>query len=129
MRKLILFVTFLLSAVCLLSAQEARTLSGKVVDENGEALIGAGVVLPGGTRGTVTDLDGKYTLQLKADDAAYSGGTEIPAIGGVVAKAGAKVEDTADECGFKRIEWIQANGVITTHGGPAAFGLAGFTKK
>ena len=69
MRKLILFVTFLLSAVCLLSAQEARTLSGKVVDENGEALIGAGVVLPGGTRGTVTDLDGKYTLQLKADDA------------------------------------------------------------
>ena len=95
MRKLILFVTFLLSAVCLLSAQEARTLSGKVVDENGEALIGAGVVLPGGTRGTVTDLDGKYTLQLKADDAAYSGGTEIPAIGGVVAKAGAKVEDTA----------------------------------
>lgn len=41
----------------------------------------------------------------------------------------AKVEDTADECGFKTVEWIQANGVITTHGGPAAFGLAGFTKK
>ena len=40
-----------------------------------------------------------------------------------------KVEDTADECGFKHVEWIQANGVITTHGGPAAFGLAGFTKK
>ena len=69
MRKLILFMAFLLSAVCLLNAQEARTLSGKVVDENGEALIGAGVMLPGGTRGTVTDLDGKYTLQLKADDA------------------------------------------------------------
>ena len=62
-------MAFLLSAVCLLNAQEARTLSGKVVDENGEALIGAGVMLPGGTRGTVTDLDGKYTLQLKADDA------------------------------------------------------------
>jgi TonB-linked SusC/RagA family outer membrane protein len=69
MRKLILFMAFLLSAVCLLNAQEARTLSGKVVDENGEVLVGAGVMLPGGTRGTVTDLDGKYILQLKADDA------------------------------------------------------------
>ena len=36
MRKLILFMAFLLSAVCLLNAQEARTISGKVVDENGE---------------------------------------------------------------------------------------------
>ncbi|MBE5927219.1 MAG: DegV family EDD domain-containing protein [Lachnospiraceae bacterium] len=41
----------------------------------------------------------------------------------------AKVEYTADECGFKTVEWIQANGVITTHGGPAAFGLAGFSKE
>ena len=65
-------MTFLLTATCLLSAQEARTLSGKVVDENGEVLVGAGVMLPGGTRGTVTDLDGKYTLQLKADDAVIS---------------------------------------------------------
>ena len=44
-------------------------MSGKVIDENGEPLIGAGVMLPGGTRGTVTDLDGKYTLQLKKGDA------------------------------------------------------------
>ena len=35
-------------------------------------------------------------------------------------------EETAKECGFKQIQWIQANGVITTHGGPAAFGIAGF---
>lgn len=37
------------------------------------------------------------------------------------------VEIAAEECGFKEIKWIQANGVITTHGGPAAFGLAGLT--
>lgn len=37
-------------------------------------------------------------------------------------------EETAKECGFKEIQWIQCNGVITTHGGPAAFGLAGFTE-
>ena len=35
-------------------------------------------------------------------------------------------EETAKECGFQKIQWLQANGVITTHGGPAAFGLAGF---
>ena len=39
------------------------------------------------------------------------------------------VKHAADACGFRRLEWIQAHGVITTHGGPAAFGLAGFTKK
>ena len=38
------------------------------------------------------------------------------------------VKQAADACGFRRLEWIQAHGVITTHGGPAAFGLAGFTK-
>lgn len=39
------------------------------------------------------------------------------------------VKQAADACGFRHLEWIQAHGVITTHGGPAAFGLAGFTKK
>lgn len=36
---------------------------------------------------------------------------------------------TAEELGFKYVEWVQAHGVITTHGGPSAFGLAGFSKK
>ena len=38
------------------------------------------------------------------------------------------VEQAAIECGFSHPEWIRCNGVITTHGGPAAFGLAGFSK-
>ena len=37
------------------------------------------------------------------------------------------VESAAKECGFQSLRWILANGVITTHGGPAAFGLAGFS--
>ena len=41
----------------------------------------------------------------------------------------AAVEAAAQECGFRQIRWLKAGGVITTHGGPAAFGLAGFTKK
>lgn len=37
------------------------------------------------------------------------------------------LENTAKNCGFKELRWVQANGVITTHGGPAAFGMAGFS--
>ena len=36
-------------------------------------------------------------------------------------------EETAKSCGFRKTQWIQAQGVITTHGGPAAFGIAGFS--
>lgn len=38
------------------------------------------------------------------------------------------VNEVANECGFEEINWVQCNGVITTHGGPKAFGLAGFSK-
>ena len=39
------------------------------------------------------------------------------------------VKEAIKECGFVSQHWIMANGVITSHGGPAAFGLAGFTKQ
>lgn len=35
----------------------------------------------------------------------------------------------AKEAGFASVQWIRYNGVITTHGGPGAFGLAGFSQK
>ena len=38
------------------------------------------------------------------------------------------VETAAKECGFEEMIWVQANGVITSQGGPKAFGLAGFSK-
>ena len=38
------------------------------------------------------------------------------------------VQKAADECGFGELEWVLAHGVITTHGGPAAMGMAGFSK-
>ena len=38
------------------------------------------------------------------------------------------VKTAAADCGFRKLEWVRANGVITTHGGPAAFGIAGFAK-
>ena len=39
-------------------------ISGKVTDEKGEPLIGASVVVKGTTKGTITDVDGKYTLEV-----------------------------------------------------------------
>ena len=38
-------------------------------------------------------------------------------------------EAAAEKCGFRQMRWIRAGCVITTHGGPAAFGIAGFAKK
>lgn len=37
------------------------------------------------------------------------------------------VRQAAEACGFREVCWILANGVITTHGGPAAFGMAGIS--
>lgn len=42
--------------------KEARKVSGRVLDENGEPLIGVSVVLKGTSNGTVTNMDGDYTL-------------------------------------------------------------------
>ncbi|MBP5333825.1 MAG: carboxypeptidase-like regulatory domain-containing protein, partial [Bacteroidales bacterium] len=46
-----------------LFAQNLR-VEGKVLDEQGEGLIGAGVVIQGTTNGTITDLDGSFVLSV-----------------------------------------------------------------
>ena len=43
-------------------AQQANGITGTVVDENGEPIIGASVVVKGTTNGTITDFDGKFSL-------------------------------------------------------------------
>ncbi|MFN5317636.1 MAG: TonB-dependent receptor domain-containing protein [Bacteroidia bacterium] len=56
----------LMPAFSALSAQQA-TLHGKIVDAtNGEALIGATVLIEGTTLGAMADLDGNYSLKLAA---------------------------------------------------------------
>lgn len=51
--------TFLILAV-FATSMYAQKVSGKVMDENGEALIGASVVVKGTTMGTITDFDGMF---------------------------------------------------------------------
>jgi TonB-linked SusC/RagA family outer membrane protein len=41
-----------------------RSVSGVVTDTNGESLLGASVLIKGTSVGTVTDLDGKYTINV-----------------------------------------------------------------
>lgn len=45
--------------------QSTKKVSGLVVDQTGEAVIGASVLEKGTTNGTVTDFDGKFSLQVK----------------------------------------------------------------
>ena len=63
-KKLALALLGLVSAWTL-SAQ--TTIKGVVTDESGEPLIGAGVVVEGTTIGTITGIDGDYTLTVPAD--------------------------------------------------------------
>lgn len=44
--------------------QQTNTVTGQVVDETGETVIGASVVVEGTTNGTITDFDGKFTLNV-----------------------------------------------------------------
>ena len=47
--------------------QQNKTVKGKVVDDLGEAVIGANVVVKGTKVGTVTDIDGNFSLEVPAN--------------------------------------------------------------
>ena len=49
-----------------LAAQPKVTLSGQVVDDFGEPLMGVGVIQQGTTNGVATDLDGMYSITVPA---------------------------------------------------------------
>ncbi|SEP58209.1 SusC/RagA family TonB-linked outer membrane protein [Neolewinella agarilytica] len=61
-----LFVTLLL-LLCT-GWVAAQTVSGTVYDETGFGLVGATILVDGTTTGTVTDLDGTYSIQADAND-------------------------------------------------------------
>ncbi len=61
LKKLSLLVLTVLIASATSFAQ-TRTVKGVVKDTNGEPIMGAGVFVKGTTQGTVTDLDGNYSI-------------------------------------------------------------------
>src|SRR5690606_6544439 len=65
MRKFILTGIIILSAIFSVSAQE-RTVTGKVVSEkDGEELPGVNIRVKNTTRGTITNVDGDYSLSVR----------------------------------------------------------------
>lgn len=72
-------IVLTLKATSVTQKQENRTVKGTVVDAAGEPVIGANVVEKGTTNGTVTDLDGNFTLNVSAGSTlsiSYIGYTE-----------------------------------------------------
>mgnify|MGYP000082528409 CR=1 FL=1 len=47
---------------------EKHTVTGKVLETNGEPIIGANVILKGTTEGTVTDIEGNYSIEAASED-------------------------------------------------------------
>lgn len=45
------------------AVQQDKTITGVVKDANGEPIIGANIMVKGTTNGTITDMDGNFTLQ------------------------------------------------------------------
>jgi len=52
-----------------MNAQQQRVIKGKVKDSQGEPLIGVNVLVVGTTKGTMTDIDGNYSITVPSEDA------------------------------------------------------------
>lgn len=92
MSKIIKKLLLLLAGLFLtVSGYAQSSVSGRVTDENGESLIGASVMIAGTSSGTVTDIEGNYTVAnvpkngtlrvsyigYKSEDVAVGGRTRI----------------------------------------------------
>lgn len=59
---------FLLLMIGFVPIYAQKNITGKVIDEKGEPLIGATILVVGSTTGVITDFDGNFTLQVKPGD-------------------------------------------------------------
>jgi len=61
-RKLMLLMTCLFIGIGLVNAQISKVTGTVISEEDGLPVVGASVLVKGTTVGTVTDMDGKFTL-------------------------------------------------------------------
>ena len=52
------------NSVAAVESQDSRTVKGSVTDAEGQPLVGAAVLVKGTANGAITDLDGKYTIEV-----------------------------------------------------------------
>jgi TonB-linked SusC/RagA family outer membrane protein len=62
-RKLMLLMTCLFIGIGLVNAQISKVTGTVISEEDGLPVVGASILVKGTTMGTVTDLDGKFTLE------------------------------------------------------------------
>lgn len=67
MKKLRLIIVILLITPLCSMAQDA-TVQGTVIDNNGDPLPGVNVLIVGTRQGTITDIEGRYTIEASSDD-------------------------------------------------------------
>ena len=65
MRRFLLSIIMILAVASRLMAQTS-TVSGRVTDTSGEPIAAAGVFIEGTDKGTVTDIDGNYSIDIAA---------------------------------------------------------------
>ncbi len=68
MKRKILQLLFLFAMVAT-SAMAQKTVTGTVKDDTGEPMPGVNVIIAGTTQGTITDSNGKYSIQVPNEDA------------------------------------------------------------
>ena len=107
--------------------QQSITVSGKVVDESGEPLIGAAVLEQGSSsNGVITDLDGNFTIEVKGnavlvvssvgfteEHISVNGRTNIT----IVLKEDTKVLEEVVVTAFATQKRVNVTGAITAVGG------------
>lgn len=72
MKSILSYAVAVVASILLLTTIDAysqnpvggRIISGIVTDENNDPLPGAGVMTPDGKKGTITDIDGEYSITL-----------------------------------------------------------------
>ncbi|MDR1631707.1 MAG: TonB-dependent receptor [Dysgonamonadaceae bacterium] len=66
-RRVSLLLLLLVIAPCFAYSQQSSFITGVVSDASGDPLTGVSVVIKQSTVGTVTDIDGKYSIQARPD--------------------------------------------------------------
>ncbi len=93
---LVLFAIAYFVGLSSIYAQQKGTIKGKIIDkDNGETLIGVGVLVQGTTKGTQSDIDGNYMISLESGNytimAQYVGYNNFK-IENIEVKAGQSIE-------------------------------------
>ena len=61
-RKLMFLMTLLFIGIGLMTAQTSRVTGLVTSEEDGQPVVGASILVNGTTLGTITDIDGKFTI-------------------------------------------------------------------